>query len=204
MTGVIAVMKSSLESRKMYISRVFLGSVVASAAMSCVLSLSAFAMSSGVDFTDKSNAEARCCSTPAADLGQFESYWAAGSDGGTAAINYKLNLNDNPSGAKFGLDTDRYRRHDNGRESGNLAVMRGGEDLSVAHIKLAGTTLTPESAPVGENTTASENPVNQDTSDGAEPAQTNPDSSEFSGSSAPAGPDLGSVEEKDLISGGWK
>ena len=61
--GVIELMKPTQESQRMYRSRVLLGSLAASTAMICVLSLSSPAVSAEGGFFDRPLTQAQCCFT---------------------------------------------------------------------------------------------------------------------------------------------
>jgi hypothetical protein len=172
MTGVIAVMKPSLESRKMCKCRVSLGSLVASAAVCCVLSHSAVAKNSGVGFIN-----------------------------GPAEINYRVkSIDESRNGFGFSVRLNR----DGGRPIGELGEIEGVERPLAGQIRLSGTTLTPDSATVEDETNTSNDPTGSNPTTGSTKIKpTDPAGDEFTGSAAPAGPDLDSSAEKDLISGGW-
>jgi hypothetical protein len=152
--------------------RVFLGSLVASAAMCCVLSHSAVAMSSGVGFINE-----------------------------PTKINYSLKPTDEITN---GFVVDGNLHPDSGRVIGEQDGMTGVARPMAGQIRLAGTTLTPDSATVEGETTTSNDPTDSDpAAAGTEIKPTDGADGEFSGSAAPAGPDIDSNAEKDLISGGW-
>ena len=189
MAGVIVVMKSSLEPHRMYGSRVLLGSVAASAAMFCLLSLSSAAVISSDGFIDRSHAQAQCCSTvdPGAPIA-----------GGLLVI----------------ARTDHYR----GRASGASGEARGQKYLTLGDTRLVGAELPTDDAPAGGGAPAtdgssdgsSDGSTGPDATNGATPdvgsdaVSTDSAAGEFTGSPDPSGPDLNSTEEKDLISSGWK
>jgi hypothetical protein len=185
MAGVIVVMKSSLEPHRMYGSRVLLGSVAASAAMFCLLSLSSAAVISSDGAIDRSYAQAQCCSTvdPGAPIA-----------GGLLVI----------------ARTDHYR----GRASGASGEARGQKYLTLGDTRLVGAALSTDNAPAGAGAPASggssDGSSGPDATNGATPdvgsdaVSTDSAAGEFTGSPDPSGPDLNSTEEKDLISSGWK
>jgi hypothetical protein len=184
MAGVIVVMKSSLEPHRMYGSRVLLGSVAASAAMFCLLSLSSAAVISSDGFIDRSHAQAQCCSTvdPGAPI--------AGGLPGLLVI----------------ARADHYR----GRASGASGEARGQKYLTLGDTRLVGAALSTDNAPAGGGAPASDGSSDPDATNDATPdvgsdaVSTDSAAGEFTGSPDPSGPDLNSTEEKDLISSGWK
>jgi hypothetical protein len=184
MTGVIAVMKPPLESQRMYSSRVLLGSVAASAAMFCVLSLSFAAASSGVGFIDmppaQAQSQAQCCFT----------------------VGYGAPVAGVLPGPQIIGRADHYW----GRKGGDPGNVPGQETLSLDDTKTVGAALGTDKPSADGGTAASDGSVDPDTTNGGgtDAASTGSTGGEFTGNPEPAGPDLNSNEEKDMISSGWK
>jgi hypothetical protein len=78
------------------------------------------------------------------------------------------------------------------------------EHLSSGGTDVVGETLATDSTFVDGGTTESESSDGADTTNDADATSTDSAGGEFSGSSAPAGPDLTASEEQNLIAVGWK
>ena len=81
---------------------------------------------------------------------------------------------------------------------------KGSEARRTHHATHGGEKLAASDTTVVAGATASDGSTGAEDTDDAGATSADADSGEFSGSSAPAGPDLSTSEEKDLISGGWK
>lgn len=230
MTGVIAVMKPSLESQRMYSSRVLLGSVAASAAMCCVLSLSSAAVRPGDGFIYMPQPPVHCCYTiglagsgdqiAGVDSGPqvigraghaigFErlvSHQIISGDPGVAECNYKLCRNGGPDDFGNAFIGEQYGN----RQGAGLGGVRTHNALYLDDTKLVGAALAADQAAVDGGTTASDGTDDPVPTDGADTAgdtdapSTDTAGDEFTGSPEPSGQDLSSDEEKDLITSGWK
>ncbi|MFQ5566973.1 MAG: hypothetical protein ACE5EU_11490 [Paracoccaceae bacterium] len=245
----------------MYRSRVSLGSLVASTAMICVLSLTPPVVSPDGGFFTLSLAHAQCCltaethvliadGTERAIAGKRPGDQMFGRGSGVTRVN---GMHIRPQGPRthFGvnqqqpfftaghpfptpggqraLDRAATRLETSGLNEAELAA--GGGLITAAAVsgEAAGAPAPAPAAsfehplsrlptPADESLAANTKPVEAGTTanggstgtDGtgdaagdADTAATDSDSGEFTGSATPAGPDLTTSEERELISGGW-
>jgi len=148
--------------------------------MICVLSLTPPVVSPDGGFFDLPLAHAQCCFT------------AAAVSPGSADSVYNLILDGDHS-----YVANDFVIHNKGGGQGDDS--QSSDDTSVV-----GMILAANSSSVEEGATASGGSTGAGSTGDADATSTDSGSGEFSGSSAPAGPDLTSSEEQNIISSGWK
>jgi hypothetical protein len=171
-----------------------LGSLAASTATICVLSLSSPAVSAEGGFFDLPLTQAQCCYTAnfrdIIAIGAGHPFLMLGTEADPAAGA------DNPS-----LEGGRIYAA-SGQGIGEPVIVRGnvnrGSGSAVDMTVAAGT------APADPGAAAKDAPIEDNSSEKPEAAEADASGGEFSGSPQPAGPDLTATQEKDLISSGWK
>ena len=208
----------------MYRSRVLLGSLAASTAMICVLSLSSPAVSAEGGFFDRPLTQAQCCFT-----GNSRDLIADGaghpfliSDGGRAMDRIsprikapglklaELKADDRPITAATvswqTVGTLTYARTNSSEHKALLHSTISGNDTAgrAPNLILDNTAVAAGTEPVDPKAPENDASAKADTPEKPNDTEAGATAGEFSGSPQPAGPDLTASEEKDLISSGWK
>jgi hypothetical protein len=154
---------------------------------------------------------------PAVSFGHRVLHRLTRADGGSADSVYNLILDGDHSyvangfvvhnkggGQGGGQGSGQGAGQGNAQGGGQIDDSQDDENLSAGGTDVVGETLATDSTSVDGGTTESESSDGADTTNDADATSTDSAGGEFSGSSAPAGPDLTASEEQDLIAVGWK
>jgi hypothetical protein len=145
---------------------------------------------------------------PAVSFGHLVLHRVTRAEGNPADPVYNLILDGDHSYIANGFVAHNKGGGQGGGRGGGQGNGKGGdtgsETLGTDDTTVANETLAANSTSVEDSTIVSGDSTGTEATEDADATLTDVGSGEFSGSSAPAGPDLTASEEKDLISSGWK